>query len=57
MGKVMNFYKSILDKEHRNAEKTDPIMKYIKAYDNAESVQELIDADIMVYKKQGICSF
>ena len=51
--KIAAFYKSALDMKNRNAQGLEPILKYIRAYDAAKTLDELILADLSTIKEVG----
>ncbi|MEG0438949.1 MAG: M13-type metalloendopeptidase [Solibacillus sp.] len=54
--KITNFYSTALDKKNRNKQGIEPIQKYIKAIDEAKTLDELVRADLTLEKELGINS-
>lgn len=47
------FYETLSDFDARNEAGLEPVMKYIKAFDDAKNLDELVDADIEYFKETG----
>ncbi|MCR8844465.1 S-layer homology domain-containing protein [Paenibacillus sp. SC116] len=52
--KLADFYATALDTENRNKQGIEPIQKYVKAIDEAKSLDELVQADLTLEKELGI---
>ncbi|MEN6324131.1 MAG: M13 family metallopeptidase [Proteiniphilum sp.] len=51
--KLADFYQSVLDMDSRNEQGIEPIKKYLQAYEDAESLEQLIQTDIDVKRATG----
>lgn len=51
--KIKALYDCVIDTQGRNAAGILPIEKYLKAIDNAENVDELISADVLLQRELG----
>ncbi|MFJ8102902.1 M13-type metalloendopeptidase [Lysinibacillus sp. NPDC096212] len=51
--KITDFYSTALDKKNRNKQGIEPIQKYVKAIDEAKTLDELIQADLTLEKDSG----
>ncbi|MGI6712390.1 MAG: M13 family metallopeptidase [Bacillota bacterium] len=51
--KLIDFYQSALDIESRNEQGIEPIRKYLQAYGEAESLEQLIQTDIAINRETG----
>ena len=52
--KIADYYSTALDTENRNKQGIEPIQKYIKAIDEAKTLDELVQADLTLEKELGI---
>ncbi|OPZ75622.1 MAG: Neutral endopeptidase [Firmicutes bacterium ADurb.Bin456] len=51
--KLVDFYKSALAMDSRNEQGIEPVRKYLEAYEGAESLEQLIQADIGINRATG----
>lgn len=51
--KLADFYTTALDSENRNKQGIEPIKKYIAAFDEAKTLDELVRADLILEKETG----
>lgn len=52
--KLADYYSTALDTKNRNKQGIEPIQKYIKAIDEAKTLDELVQADLTLEKELGI---
>jgi putative endopeptidase len=51
--KLADFYTTALDTENRNKQGIEPIQKYIEAFDESKTLDELVQADLIFEKETG----
>ncbi|MDD4803293.1 MAG: M13 family metallopeptidase N-terminal domain-containing protein, partial [Syntrophomonas sp.] len=51
--KLADFYQSVLDMDSRNEQGIEPVNKYLQAYNDAESLEQLIQTNIDVNRATG----
>ncbi|MFC9540627.1 M13-type metalloendopeptidase [Lysinibacillus sp. NPDC056959] len=54
--KIADFYSTALDSKSRNKQGMEPIQKYVKAIDGAKTLDELVQADLILEKELGLTS-
>ena len=54
--KIADFYSTALDTENRNKQGIEPIQKYVKAINEAKTLDELVQADLTQEKELGLSS-
>ncbi|MDD1501961.1 S-layer homology domain-containing protein [Lysinibacillus sp. CNPSo 3705] len=54
--KIADFYSTALDTKNRNKQGIEPIQKYVKAIDGANTLDELIQVDLTLEKELGLGS-
>jgi len=52
--KIADFYLTALDSTNRNKQGIEPIQKYLKAIDEAKTLDELVQADLNMEKELGL---
>ncbi len=52
--KISDFYSSAIDNEGRNKQGIEPIKKYLKAFEDAKNIEELLNAEALLTKETGI---
>lgn len=55
--KLCTYYETMMDMESRNRDGVAPLMPYLEAYDNAKNLDELMQADLMYFRKTGLSNF
>lgn len=51
--KLVDFYQSALDMDSRNEQGIEPVRKYLQAYEEADSLEKLIQTDININRETG----
>jgi putative endopeptidase len=51
--KLVDFYQSALDMDSRNEQGIEPVRKYLQAYEEADSLEQLIQTDININRETG----
>jgi putative endopeptidase len=51
--KLVDFYQSALDMDNRNEQGIEPVRKYLQAYEEADSLEQLIQTDININRETG----
>jgi putative endopeptidase len=51
--KLVDFYQSALDLDSRNEQGIEPVRKYLQAYEEADSLKQLIQTDININRETG----
>ncbi len=51
--KLVDFYQSALDLDSRNEQGIEPVRKYLQAYEEADSLEQLIQTDIDINRETG----
>ncbi len=51
--KMVDFYQSALDLDSRNEQGIEPVRKYLQAYEEADSLEQLIQTDIDINRETG----
>ncbi|NOG26632.1 peptidase [Lysinibacillus fusiformis] len=54
--KIADFYSTALDTSNRNKQGIEPIQKYVKAIDDATTLDDLVQADLTLEKELGLSS-
>ncbi len=54
--KIVDFYSTASDQENRNQQGSEPIQMYLRAYENAENLQQLLQADMELYRQTGMAT-
>ncbi|WP_375106291.1 M13-type metalloendopeptidase [Lysinibacillus fusiformis] len=54
--KIADFYSTALDTSNRNKQGIEPIQKYVKAIDDAKTLDDLVQADLTLEKELGLSS-
>ncbi|MGG2073386.1 M13-type metalloendopeptidase [Lysinibacillus irui] len=54
--KIADFYSTALDTKNRNKQGIEPIQKYVKAINEAKTLDELVQADLAQEKELGLSS-
>lgn len=54
--KIADFYSTALDTKNRNKQGIEPIQKYVKAINEAKTLDELVQADLTQEKELGLSS-
>lgn len=54
--KISDFYSTALDTKNRNKQGIEPIQKYVKAINEAKTLDELVQADLAQEKELGLSS-
>jgi putative endopeptidase len=52
--KLADYYATALDSENRNKQGIEPIKKYLSAIDGAKTLEELVQADLILEKDLGV---
>ncbi|MFJ7922078.1 M13-type metalloendopeptidase [Lysinibacillus fusiformis] len=52
--KIADFYTTALDTSNRNKQGIEPIQKYVKAIDDAKTLDDLVQADLTLEKELGL---
>ena len=52
--KIADFYHTLLDMENRNKEGLKPLEKYLDLADSASTIQELLDATVLIESETGM---
>ncbi|MDD3363748.1 MAG: M13 family metallopeptidase [Syntrophomonas sp.] len=55
--KLADFYQSVLDMDNRNKQGIEPVKKYLQAYEDAKSLEQLIQTDININRATGYWQF
>jgi len=50
---MVDFYQSALDLDSRNEQGIEPVRKYLQAYEEADSLEQLIQTDIDINRETG----
>ncbi len=54
--KIADFYSTALDTSNRNKQGIEPVQKYVKAIDDATTLDDLVQADLTLEKELGLSS-